>query len=770
MWDLVGLAGTEVIALQELGGLPVKCLSHDIVLHHEVYKAGRSFTFFYCDPSHAFRGSAVGIPSDWVSRVEFKCTFSTGLGIALKHQGTRQFLMTAHLPHDLRADCLQVWQSQVDEILHFTQARRYHDLVCLCADLNYDILDIVSVDDRGVPFGQLLRGLGLSRSTPTQATWCNSRGSSSRLDFLLFSLPSMTKTDDRVHVGSDEILKSDHCAVSITLQVVGKSGRRRFQNSKCGKWRTDAPALASKCEALAEELDLSMQDLDMSHIESVCSSTSRRITSCRYVDGPEIRSMIQGRKHLRGVAARQLAKEIADARKIAKHTWLTGLLEQGAAGDFRALTYFRKRNSAAYTHGSYCMRAGGSAKAISDLRAFYRKKYTPDQPQPRGLALAIFRHRAGPVLNPQAFSLQEIQDVAFQCKHNKSTGADGVSYEAIQLLLQTSLSTNLLEMFNAVLWGIRKVPPAWLSNHVTFLPKTAAPCTPGELRPIVLSPTFAKVFTKALMLRLRPRLPQIQACQVGGIPGRQTLDSVCAVQHAIKLAEEYNKPLYVIKLDITAAFDSLSHEALAAFLAEASGCREAELLLEIITQTRVTLGMQGTQWEQALSQGVLQGSSYSAELFARCVDFYLAKTNCTWQERENTWLTTPDGRKLFLTPFADDLILLGTSREQAQRLLRDSEDALQAIGLHFNSKKCKFLRPPGMSDQPLYLRNGNPIQAQQSLIFLGVLLAFNITCYAVIAARMTQVSNALWGYFRVLRQAGVGLVQRLRVFNCFVTS
>ena len=54
--------------------------------------------------------------------------------------------------------------------------------------------------------------------------------------------------------------------------------------------------------------------------------------------------------------------------------------------------------------------------------------------------------------------------------------------------------------------------------------------------------------------------------------------------------------------------------------------------------------------------------------------------------------------------------------------------------------------------------------------FLGVLLAFNITCYAVIAARMTHVSNAFWGYFRVLRQAGVGLVQRLRVFNCFVTS
>ena len=287
---------------------------------------------------------------------------------------------------------------------------------------------------------------------------------------------------------------------------------------------------------------------------------------------------------------------------------------------------------------------------------------------------------------------------------------------------------------------------------------------PRELRPIVLSPTVAKVFTKALMLRLRSKLPPIRACQVGGIAGRQTLDSVCAVQHAIKLAEEYNKTLFVIKLDITAAFDSLAHEALAAFLAEASGCREAELLLEIITNTRVTLSMQGTTWEQALSQGVLQGSSYSAELFARCVDYYLAKTSSSWQEHEVTWLQSSDGRKIFLTPFADDLIILGTSREQAQRLLRDIEDTVNAIGLHFNAKKCKFLRPPGMSDRPLHLRNGQPIQAQDSLVFLGVLLAFNLTCYAVVAARMTQVS------FRVLRQAAVGLVQRLRVFNCFVTS
>ena len=768
MWDLVGLDGTQVIGLQEVGGF--KSHQHETVVHHEVYLKGKSYTFFCCSSSHAFRGSALGIPSEWLSRVERKQAFCTGLGIVLKHQGTRQFLMTAHLPHNLRKDCLPVWQTQVDEILTFCSLRRFHDTIGICADLNYDVLDIVNVDERGVPLGKLLRELGLSFSKPSHSTWHNTRGSESRIDYLLFSLPSMQVQDDRVHLGSDEVIGSDHCVVSVSLGLVGKSGRRRFKNSRCGKWWINAPAFTSNCEELAEQLDLSMQDLSVQQIAKVCQTTSKRITSCRYVDGPEIKAWVQERKALTGAAARRKAKEIADARKQAKHAYLCQLLERGAAGDFRALTYFRKRNSAAFTQGSYCMRAGGITKALTDLRLFYKKKFTPADQRPKGTAMAIFRSRTGPIMNPAPFTLQEIQEVAFMCKHNKSTGEDGISYEAIQLLLQTTLARNLVELFNSILMGLTPPPPEWLSNHVTFLPKTADPKSPSDLRPIVLSSTVGKVFTKCLMLRMRPRLPLIRAFQVGGIPSRQTLDSACAVQHAIRLAQQYGKTLYVVKLDISAAFDSLSHEALAVFLSQLTGCREAEVLLQIITNTTVTLGLQGTSWQQELTQGILQGSSYSAELFARCVDHYLAGAQAKWQQEEATWLQTEQWDKLFLAPFADDLVLLGTTRDQTQRLLKDSESTLQAIGLYFNSKKCKFLRSPGLSSRPLILGNGSLVECEDTMLFLGILLGFHLTCVAVLAARMAKVGNAFWGYLQILRQTGVGLKQRLKVFDCFVTS
>ena len=109
-------------------------------------------------------------------------------------------------------------------------------------------------------------------------------------------------------------------------------------------------------------------------------------------------------------------------------------------------------------------------------------------------------------------------------------------------------------------------------------------------------------------------------------------------------------------------------------------------------------------------------------------------------------------------------------RANTEAPVYDSENTLQAIGLHFNAKKCKFLRSPGMSDRPLKLHNGQPVHCEETMIFLGILLGFHLTCVAVLAARMVKVSSAFWGFFKVLRQTGVSLKQRLKVFDCFVIS
>ena len=69
----------------------------------------------------------------------------------------------------------------------------------------------MSIIEVSLPFGQLL-----TKASDTHVAQLPK--SQLRIDFILFSLPSMSHRDDRVLEGSDEVLGSDHCATTVTLQ------------------------------------------------------------------------------------------------------------------------------------------------------------------------------------------------------------------------------------------------------------------------------------------------------------------------------------------------------------------------------------------------------------------------------------------------------------------------------------------------------------------------------------------------------------------------
>ena len=71
--------------------------------------------------------------------------------------------------------------------------------------------------------------------------------------------------------------------------------------------------------------------------------------------------------------------------------------------------------------------------------------------------------------------------------------------------------------------------------------------------------------------------------------------------------------------------------------------REAEILVLIMTYSTVLLSMADYTWTQDVDRGILQGSSYSAEIFARTVDFYLGELVQQWQETESTWISMDSG-------------------------------------------------------------------------------------------------------------------------------
>ena len=222
----------------------------------------------------------------------------------------------------------------------------------------------------------------ISFSKPSTFTWSNTRGSSSKIDFIMVSTPTEELAKDVVHVDSDFLLGSDHRAVSIAFKQVGpkpsQSSRTTRPRNKCGRWKVDGAKALPAFEALAERLEMRQQDFKISDLEKVSQQVSYRPKSYRYKDPPQILDMIKQRRSLISREARNLGKDILRLRAKAKVDWLTGLLSKGSQGDFGAIAYFKRRQNVLTTHNNYIARAGGTEKATQDLKLFLSFKiHTP---------------------------------------------------------------------------------------------------------------------------------------------------------------------------------------------------------------------------------------------------------------------------------------------------------------------------------------------------------------------------------------------------------
>ena len=74
--------------------------------------------------------------------------------------------------------------------------------------------------------------------------------------------------------------------------------------------------------------------------------------------------------------------------------------------------------------------------------------------------------------------------------------------------------------------------------------------------------------------------------------------------------------------------------------------------------------MLDVSWQQQIHRGVVQGSAYSAEIFARVVDFFLSPLWSKWDERFQPWFRSREGA-LHAILYADDILVMGETVDEA---------------------------------------------------------------------------------------------------------
>jgi len=224
---------------------------------------------------------------------------------------------------------------------------------------------------------------------------------------------------------------------------------------------------------------------------------------------------------------------------------------------------------------------------------------------------------------------------------------------------------------------------------VVCIPKTTAPRTPADYRPISLLNTDYKILGRIVASGLRPILAELlHPSQHGGVQGGGIFDAVAAIRDAIAYAEKTQTPLRVLSLDFTEAFDRISHTYLSKLLAVYSfSTKFIALIKNMYDQAYSSIHINGhTTCPIPIQCGVRQGCPLSTFLFALCL------TPLLWLlDQTQSGIRIGRGTRTAIVAYANDIILLVADPKDIPALAEALRMYEKATGACLNIRKSKAM-------------------------------------------------------------------------------
>lgn len=273
---------------------------------------------------------------------------------------------------------------------------------------------------------------------------------------------------------------------------------------------------------------------------------------------------------------------------------------------------------------------------------------------------------------------EEIEAAIQNTKKDSAAGPDRINWVETK-----GITHELYAAFN--LWlAIQRVPDQLKENKTILIPKGNTDQSQiKNWRPITISSMILRTYNKILGYRMN-RVFKTSDKQVGFKPVNGCGINIAWLHSLLKHARRNKNSIYACLIDVSKAFDSVSHESITRAL-KRNGAPSAFIDLVIDQYTNASTLI---TYEDAKSQkinilcGVKQGDPLSSILFNLVIDelFDVLKDDHGYSIQG---IGQTNARC-----FADDLCLVSSTRIGMGELLKKTSSFLEARGLAVNPAKC----------------------------------------------------------------------------------